>query len=318
MKASVVITTKNRKAELRRAVASALLQQPEPEVIVIDDGSTDGTSELMREEFPRAKLHRFDESRGLIVRRNEGARLATGEIIVSIDDDAEFSSDGVVAQTVREFDDPRVGAVTIPYVDVKVGPDIRQQPPESTGIWVTSAYVGTSHAVRKDVFLALGGYLELLLHMTEERDYCLRLWDAGFVVKIGKADLIRHYQSPVRKSQWNRMMERRNDLIYAVTNVPVPWALFHFPATILSGLLYGARNRCFAASVSGYFRFLRVFSAALKSRRPVSREGYFLMRYLQRRGVCRLQEIEERLAPLAARSSLGRLNRVSSEFPILQ
>ena len=47
MQATVVITTKNRREDLLKAVASAWSQTARPEVLVIDDGSTDGTSEAV-------------------------------------------------------------------------------------------------------------------------------------------------------------------------------------------------------------------------------------------------------------------------------
>ena len=50
--ATIVIVTKNRKEELRDAVLSALNQVGRLEILVIDDGSTDGTSEMIRAEFP--------------------------------------------------------------------------------------------------------------------------------------------------------------------------------------------------------------------------------------------------------------------------
>jgi len=305
MKASVVFATKNRKEDLRRALASTVLQQPEPEIIVMDDGSTDGTADMVRTEFPRVVLHQFDQSCGSSVRRNQGVRLATGDIIVSIDDDAEFTTPRVVAQAVGQFDDPRVGAVTIPYIDVRISPDILQEPPDPEGVWVTNAYVGTAAAWRKDVFLDLEGYSEFVLHMSEERDYCLRLLNAGFVVKMGRTDLIRHYQSPVRKSRWNRRMQRRNDLIHAVTNIPFPPLLFHFPGTILSGLLFGLRNECLGDTLAGYWWFIRVLGTAVKLRHPVSRQCYSLARHLQRHGPQRLDEIGHRLPALARGTQLS-------------
>lgn len=295
LKASIVITTKNRKEDLRKAIQSSVAQQPPVQVIVIDDGSTDGTAEMVRSEFPGVELFRFEESQGYIVRRNHGARLAAGEIIFSIDDDAEFSTPDVVAQTMREFAHPRVGVVAIPYVDIKYGPKVRHRSPEAEGVWVAGQYVGTAHALRKDIFLALGGYRELLHHMGEERDFCLRMLDAGFVVKMGSSDLIYHYESPVRKSNWNRRFTRRNDLLNAVCNVPFPQVLLHMPGTIISGALYGARNGCLIETLKGYLLFASVARKAWAERKPVTSETYRLDRLLKRQRWCRLEIIEPHL-----------------------
>ena len=84
MRASVVITTKNRCEELRAAISSALRQSAQPEVLVIDDGSTDGTADMVRAEFPAVRLERSAESVGYIVQRNRAARLASGAIVFSL------------------------------------------------------------------------------------------------------------------------------------------------------------------------------------------------------------------------------------------
>src|SRR5215204_4542729 len=118
-RATVLITSKNRKEELRVAIASALEQTAKPEVLVIDDGSTDGTSDLVRTEFAQVNLHRFEQSEGLIVQRNRGAELAAGEFVLSMDDDAIFSSPHVVEQTLADFDHPGIGAVAIPFINVR-------------------------------------------------------------------------------------------------------------------------------------------------------------------------------------------------------
>lgn len=116
---SVVIPTKNRREILRETVASILQQTIELEILVLDDGSTDGTSEMLRAEFPAVRALRFEQSKGPTVRRNQGAQLARGEFLFTIDDDCTLPHKDTFARTVAAFDEPRVGAVTIPFVNVR-------------------------------------------------------------------------------------------------------------------------------------------------------------------------------------------------------
>ena len=210
--ASVVITTRNRRDELRTALRSVMEQTHPCEVIVIDDASTDGTSEMVRAEFSSARLERSGECRGLIARRdagtqvaagyiagrNDGAKLATTDIIFSIDDDAAFSTPHVVAQTLEDFSDGRIGAVAIPYADVNKDNVIRQRAPDRDHVWVTDRFIGTAHAVRREVFLECGGYRECFVHQGEEGDFCLRMLADGYVVRLGNADPVHHFESPKR------------------------------------------------------------------------------------------------------------------------
>jgi glycosyltransferase involved in cell wall biosynthesis len=93
--ATVVVTTRNRKDDLRVCLASVQRQSVPVETIVIDDASTDGTAEMVRDEFPNARFVSHREMQGYIRGRNEAARLATGDVIVSLDDDAAFSAERI-------------------------------------------------------------------------------------------------------------------------------------------------------------------------------------------------------------------------------
>jgi glycosyltransferase involved in cell wall biosynthesis len=299
MNASIVIITRNRKDELRAAIRSASIQTTRSEIVVIDDGSSDGTSEMIRSEFPAVRMERSEVSNGYIFQRNRAASLAHGEIIFSVDDDAEFSSPNIVEQTLRDFSDRRIGAVAMPLVEGRDANQMHQLAPDSSGIWVTDRFVGTAHAVRRDVFLKLGGYGEHLLHQGEEGDYCLRMLAAGYVTRVGRADPIFHYESPDRSSERMDFYGRRNDILFTWQNVPMPYLPFHLVATIVRGSIYAVRSarhpqKMFAGMFSGLAECFR----GDFERRPVNPRIYRLSRELKKRGPLPLRSVLDCLPAL--------------------
>jgi glycosyltransferase involved in cell wall biosynthesis len=94
MFASVIIPTHNRVEVLRQTLTSLSRQffpADQFEVIVIDDGSTDGTDEIASQEFP-FPLHLLQQSNtGATRARNLGADKSRGEVLIFIDDDIEIA-----------------------------------------------------------------------------------------------------------------------------------------------------------------------------------------------------------------------------------
>ncbi len=87
---SVIIPTHNRAGLLRRALASVQNQTRRPdEVIVIDDGSTDETAQVVCGEFPRYRYVR-QPRRGVAAARNKGAGEAMGRWLAFLDSDDEW------------------------------------------------------------------------------------------------------------------------------------------------------------------------------------------------------------------------------------
>lgn len=296
--ASIVITTKNRKEDLRVALASALEQRSVKEILVIDDGSTDGTADLVRAEFPTVRLERFHVSSGYIVQRNRGARLATGSVIVSMDDDAAFTSPHTVEQTLADFGDPRIAAVAIPFVNVKYGPEVHQRAPTAELTYICDRFIGTAHALRRDVFLAVGGYREVLFHQGEESDLCLRMLDRGYLVRLGNAAPIHHFESPNRDRTRMDVYGKRNLILFAWQNVPMPHLGLHLLGSTLKGTMHGIRNHTLPNTLRGLAMGFRDVSRGLAGRKPISRASYRLMRELKRRGQIPLSEIEATLPSL--------------------
>jgi len=110
---SVIIAAYNEEKVIAQTVR-ALLDggYPHLEVIVVDDGSRDGTAKVVAQEFatdPRVRLI-VKENGGKASALNRGITLATGEVLVGLDADTLFAPD-TVHRLARHFADPSVGAV---------------------------------------------------------------------------------------------------------------------------------------------------------------------------------------------------------------
>jgi glycosyltransferase involved in cell wall biosynthesis len=301
--ATVVIVTRERKAELRQAIESALLQTARPEVLVIDDGSADGTTQMVRKDFPNVRLHSAETSAGYIRQRNRAAHLATGEILFSIDDDATFSTAQIVEKTLNEFDHSRIGGVGIPFVDVNKSPVVRQQAPSIDGVYAAYSYIGTAHALRRDVFLGLEGYRAILCHQGEEEDYCIRMLNAGFITRCGNSDPIHHFESPRRSLTRMDYYGARNKVLFAWQNIPFPDVAGHLAATSVKTLLYALRPDRFWTRLRGVVTAYALCANGQAGRFPVTQSTYRLSRRLKNRGPMPFEEIAASL-PAQDRSTV--------------
>ncbi|MGC9260877.1 MAG: glycosyltransferase family 2 protein [Phycisphaerae bacterium] len=304
-KATLVITTRNRVDELRNAIASALAQTIPLEIIVLDDASTDGTAEAVRSEFPEAILVVESERQGYIRLRNKGAAMAKSPIIISIDDDAVFTTPRIVEQTLAEFDNPRVGAVAIPFVNVNTSPEVKQRAPDEKELYVINMYIGTAHALRRDIFLRLGGYREFFEHQGEEPDYCIRMLDAGYIVRLGREDVIHHLASPKRDLSRMHFYGTRNSVLLVWCNFPTPWVYWRMLRTILGNLLYAARIGAVGIKSSAVLAGLRDCVRFRAQRHPIRPATYHLLTQISG-GPMRLEDVEKALPPLDIVSQAAR------------
>lgn len=88
---SIIITSYNQRAFIKDAIDSALsIDYPEKEVIAVDDGSVDGSPELLKQYGNAIRLVCLETNQGACAARNRGAALATGEHLVFLDGDDAF------------------------------------------------------------------------------------------------------------------------------------------------------------------------------------------------------------------------------------
>ena len=107
MKISAIIPTFNRIDLLKRAIDSVLNQSIKPyDIIVVDDGSTDGTSDMIQQKYKSIKLIQQKNS-GVSVARNNGIKNAQGDWIALLDSDDEWKKNKLEEQVNKLTDNPK-------------------------------------------------------------------------------------------------------------------------------------------------------------------------------------------------------------------
>lgn len=121
MKVSIIITCYNREKFIGRAIRSAISQRyptGDFEIIVVDDGSTDSSREIIK-DFGDAIISIFHEkNKGLPAARNTGIRRAKGRFVVHLDSDDYLHEDLIHIEELHLAYNSDWGAVTCDYVEV--------------------------------------------------------------------------------------------------------------------------------------------------------------------------------------------------------
>ncbi len=124
-KVSVVIPTHNRSELLKRSIESALNQDYKlHEIIVVSDGSTDDTDEMMKSNFennPLVHYFSYSPNKGGNYARNFGIKESTGDYVAFLDDDDEWHSDKIKKQVEMIEKDKEIGLVCTAVNNIHVG-----------------------------------------------------------------------------------------------------------------------------------------------------------------------------------------------------
>lgn len=228
---TVVIATRNRRVGLCATLERLSALPEQPDIIVVDNGSTDGTSAAVRRRFPHVELVVLRRNRGASA-RNVGVRRARTRYVALSDDDSWWEP-GTLTRAVTLLDTtPQVGLVTgATLVGPLDTPDplnamLAASPLSRDGLPGPRVlgFLGCAAVTRREAYLASGGYFWLLFIGGEEEllayDLTARRWPIVYCPDI----VVHHWPSPIRDASRRRRQELCNRVLVAWLRRPLPCA----------------------------------------------------------------------------------------------
>jgi GT2 family glycosyltransferase len=220
---TVVVMTRNRWPDLKRSLA-----RHEAPVILVDNGSTDGTPEHVRRHFPQIEVVELGRNHGSPA-RNIGVERARTPYVAFADDDSWWAP-GALARAAAIFDaHPRLGLLAARML---VDPAGRE---DTICEQMAAAPLGTAEdmpgptvlgflacgaVVRRDAYLAAGGFDDLIFFMGEEERLALDLTTRGWGLAYVHDVVAHHHPSPARATTGRQARAGRNRLLTAVLRRP--------------------------------------------------------------------------------------------------
>jgi GT2 family glycosyltransferase len=271
---TVVIATRNRCAEVLRTLRQLALLAPAPPIIVVDNASEDGTACAVRQAAAWVRVIPLRRNWGAVA-RNLGVYCARTPYVAFSDDDSWWAP-GALSRAEWAFDHyPRLGLIAARMV---VGPDERTDPVSASmaesplgradGLpWPSVlGFTACSAVVRRQAFIAVGGFNTLLFFTCEEELLAFDLAAAGWALAYVDKIVAHHHPSPHRPAPAHRrQLQWRNSTLVAWMRRPPGVAI-----AAARTLAQAARTDAIARRA--LFGALRRLPAALAQRRALPAE----------------------------------------------
>ncbi len=231
---SVVVCAYNAADTLEDCLASLdRLTYPDYEVILVNDGSSDGTRDIAR-AHPHVRVIDVPNA-GLSAARNVGLAEATGEIVAYTDADARVDRDWLTFLIQPFLNSDVVGSGgpnVVPQDDSPIAQCIARAPGGPTHVLLDDRIAehvpGCNMAFRRDALLAIGGFNPIYLRAGDDVDVCWRLQARGWRIGFASAALVWHHHRTSVKAYW------RQQVGYGEGET---WLMAHHPEKFLDGHL---------------------------------------------------------------------------------
>ena len=222
---SIVIPAYNAAATIERAVASVIAQRVDmKQTIVVDDGSTDGTADLVTQTFGRRITVIRQANAGACAARNAGIAASYAPLIQFLDADDELAPGTLAARMAAATDRQQVVFSHVTHPDGTVFGRQSTEGLDDPVTFAVSSWVPTPAALLfREQIDAVGGF-DATLPCSQERDFFLRLAIAGYRFRHvpGNAAIIHPQPHGVSSNLLRLYQTRRRVLGRAWESLPEP------------------------------------------------------------------------------------------------
>ena len=296
VKASVIIPNWNGEKLLRVCLPSLKKQTfKQFEVVIVDNGSTDGSVDYIKNSFPEVKLVVLKSNSGFSHAVNLGIKICVGEYIILINNDTEVEKDclkflvkaadrrkdvGMIAAKMLKFNNPKIIDSAGDWID-RVGHAGNIGQGKKDGIEFNRAgfcflVTGGGCLIKRQVFESIGFFDENYFAYMEDVDFCLRAQMRGFRGWYEPGAVIRHVHKATssRDIPFTEYLQFRNMTQTIIRDFPSKLLFRNFNLLLiilvnLNTVLYFFKNGFWKEALKAEAFILLNFGRLISERRKI-------------------------------------------------
>jgi GT2 family glycosyltransferase len=291
-RATVIIVNYNSSGTLDACLSSVIRSLgPRDEVLLFDNGSTDGSVERVEQSFPQVQIIRSEENLGFAAGNNQAARRANGQDLAFLNPDttteagwldaliAALAADGtvgLVTSKILQMDKPdRVSGCgnDVHCSGLALGRGMGLHRDVFSRVEEVAAISGASFAVRKEVFDTIGGFDGDFFMYVEDTDLSFRTWLAGYRLLYVPESVVYHDYT-LHFGPDKTFYQERNRYIMLLKSLRWPTLFLSLPAVLLAevvtwGFVLLRERRHLRNKLSAYAWVITHWSNIMRKRRRV-------------------------------------------------